>query len=107
HTGLARVARDNFAQRLVVEGKLLGGEAILAQLPRHEVTLRDLQLLTLGVSREIHGLEPVEQWPGDILREIRGCNEQDLGVIKRRTEVVVGERVVLRRVEDLEQRRRR
>ena len=44
---------------------------------------------------------------GDVLEEVGGGDEQHLREVERHAEVVVGEGVVLRRVEHLEQRRRR
>ena len=43
--------------------------------------------------------------PGDRVGEVRGGDEDDLGEVELHVEVVVAERVVLRRIEHLEQRR--
>ena len=82
-------------------------QAVLLELPRHQVALRDGQLLPLGVARELHHLHAVEQRPGDVLDEVRRGDEQHLREVERHAQVVVGEGVVLRRVEHLEQRARR
>ncbi len=47
------------------------------------------------------------QRSGDVLQEVRRRDEEHLGEIERHRQVVVGEAVVLRRVEHLEQRARR
>src|SRR5207245_181691 len=49
HTRFARVARDDLPERRVGERELLRGQAVLGELPRHEVALRDLELLALGI----------------------------------------------------------
>ena len=104
HTGLTRVTRDELAQRVVRDCELLRRETVLAQLARDEIPLGDLQLLALGVACEVHGLQPVEQRPGDGLEEVRRRDEQDFRQVERHAEVVVGERVVLGRIQHLEQR---
>ena len=68
---------------------------------------RDRDLLVLGVAVEPDDLHAVEQRAGDRLGHVRGRDEQDLGQVEVDLEVVVAERVVLRRVEHLEQRARR
>jgi hypothetical protein len=75
--------------------------------PRDQVLLGDLRLLALGVAGELHDLHAVHQRPRDVLREVRRGDEQALAQIERHAQVVVDERVVLRRVEHLEQRGRR
>ena len=107
HARLARIARDDRADGLVGDGQLLGAEALLAHLAGHQVALGDLQLLPLGVPRELDLLHAVEQRPGDRLQEVRRGDEEDFREIERDAEVVVGERVVLGRIQDLEQRGRR
>ena len=55
----------------------------------------------------LHDLHAVQQRAGDVLEEVGGGDEEHLREIERHAEVVVGERVVLRRIQHLEQRRRR
>ncbi len=105
--GLPRVARHDLADGVVGQRDLAGREAVLLDLARHEVALRDLELFRLGVSGEVHDLHPVEQRARDVLDEVGGCDEEDLREVERHAEVVIREAVVLRGVEDLEQRRRR
>ncbi len=82
-------------------------EAGAFQLPVEQVTPRDRDLLFLGVAVETDHFHPVEQRSGDRLGHVRGREEQHLGQVEIDVQVVVSEGVVLRRVEDLEQRRRR
>src|SRR5439155_10435615 len=101
------ITRDDLAQRRVGDRQLLGGQTVLANLPRNQIPPGDLELLTLSVPREVDGLQAVEQWSRDALLEVRGRDEQDLRKVERHAQIVIGERVVLRRVEHLEERRRR
>ena len=107
HARLARVARDDLGDRLVGQRELVRREAVLGELARDEVLPRDRELLVLGVAGELDDLEAVEERPRDALEEVRGRDEEDLGEVERDAEVVVRERVVLRRVEHLEERARR
>src|SRR6185436_17700515 len=59
-----------------------------------------------GVARKIHDLHTVEERSGNVLDEIRGGNKQHFAQIERNAEVVIGEGVVLSRIEHLEQRAR-
>ncbi len=64
-------------------------------------------LLVLGVAVELDQLHPVEQRAGDRVEHVRRGQEHHVGQVELDLEVVVAERVVLRRVEHLEQRRPR
>ena len=78
HAGLTRITRDDLAQRRVGDRQLLGGQTVLANLPRNQIPPGDLELLTLSVPREVDGLQAVEQWSRDALLEVRGRDEQHL-----------------------------
>src|SRR5205814_2765975 len=93
--GFTGVARDDFAQRSIGQRQLIGPQAVLAELPRDEITLGDLEFLAFGVAREIDGFETVEQRPGNALDKIRRRDEQDLGQVQRPTETAVDNRVAL------------
>ncbi len=67
----------------------------------------DEDLLVLGVPVELDQLHPVEQRAWDRLEHVGRGQEHHVGQVELDLEVVVAERVVLRRVEHLEQRRRR
>ena len=84
---------------------MISTQSVFSELPRHEIALGDLEFLTLGVPGEIDRFEAVEQWSRNVLDEVRGRDEQDLRQIERHAEIVVGKRVILRRVEHFEQRR--
>ncbi len=94
-------------QRLVADLDLAVAQAVALDLPGHEVSAGDGQLLVLGVAVEGDDLHPVEQRPGDGVDHVCGGDEQDLREVELHVQVVVAEAVVLGRVEHLEQRRRR
>ena len=77
------------------------------ELAGEQVVAGDGDLLVLGVAVEPDDLHAVEQRAGDGLEHVGGGEEQHVGQVEVDLEVVVAERVVLRRVEHLEQRRRR
>ena len=93
---------------VVVDRQLTGGEAGPLQLSGQQVAAGDEHLLVVGVAVEADDVHAVEQ-------RCRASCRATLAVAMNTTsrqvevelEVVVAERVVLRRVEHLEQRRRR
>ena len=107
HAGLARVVGDDELEHVVVDRDLVLEQAVPLALARPEVVARDRDLLVGRVAVEADDLHPVEQRAGDRVGDVRGGDEEDLGQVELDVEVVVAERVVLRRVEHLEQRRRR
>src|SRR5690606_6032842 len=50
HAGLTRVVADDGADGVVAEGDLLGPQAILANLPRDEILLRNAHLFVISVA---------------------------------------------------------
>ena len=107
HARLAGVLGDERPQRVVVDRDLVLAQAVAVALARPQVALGDRDLLVGRVAVEAHDLHAVEQRPGDRLGDVRRRDEHDLGQVQLDVEVVVAERVVLRRVEHLEQRRAR
>src|SRR5205823_174118 len=53
HAGLTRVLADDQPQRAVRDSDLSPVEAVRLELLRHEIALRDPELLVLGVAREL------------------------------------------------------
>ena len=72
-------------------------------LLRDQVALSDLDLLLLGVAGQADHLEAVLQGLGDGVQDVRGGDEEDRREVVLHVEVVVGEGVVLLRVQDLEE----
>ena len=105
--GLLGVGLDELGHRLVGDLDVLGREAVVLPLLGDEEPLADLDLLLLGVARQLDDLHPVAQRRRDRVDEVAGRDEQHLGQVERHLEVVVLEGVVLLGVEDLEEGRRR
>ena len=80
---------------------------ILLELARNEVLLGDFGLLALRIAGELDHFHAVEQRTRNVLDQVRRGDEQHFTQVERNAQVVVGERVVLRRIEHLEQRARR
>ena len=66
-----------------------------------------LQLLLLGVAGELEHFHAVAERRRNRVEHVGGRDEQHLRQVERHVEVVIAERVVLLRIEHLEQRRRR
>ena len=81
-------------------------DAVVLLLLGQQVAQRDVDLLVLGVAREADHFHPVEQRRRNVHR-VRGRDEHHVRQVEVDLDVVVAERVVLLRVEHLEQRRRR
>jgi len=93
-------------QRIIGQGHLFAFQASLGQLPGQQVVPRDEHLLVLGVPVELDQLHPVQQRARDAIEHVGGSQEHHVGQVEVDLQVVVAEGVVLRRVEDLKQRRR-
>ena len=107
HAGLAGVLGDDAAQDLVAGLDLLRLQPVALELARQQVAAGDRQLLVGRVAVEGDRLHAVQQRRRDRVDEVGGGEEDDLGEVDLDVEVVVAEGVVLRRVEHLEQGRRR
>ena len=76
-------------------------------LARDQVAAGDLDLFLLGVAVDLDDLHAVAESRLDRLQQVGRGDEQDLGKVEGHAQVVVGEGVVLLRVEDLQQGRGR
>ena len=90
-----------------VTSQLIVGQAVLDELLGHQEFAERYALLLAGVSRQLDDLETVSKRPGNGIELVGRGDEHHLRQIEGHFEVVVGERVVLFRIEDLEQRRGR
>ena len=86
---------------------LLGVQAVRRSCRVQQVAPGDLQLLLLGVARELDDFHAIAQRRGNGVEHVRSADEQHLGQIEGHAEIIVAERVVLLRIEHLEQRRER
>ena len=102
--GLTGVAADDRADHRVRDRDLVGRETGSLELAGQQVAAGDEDLLVLGVAVEADELHPVEQRSGDRVGDVGRGDEHHLGQVEVDLEVVVAERVVLGRVEHLEQR---
>ena len=107
HAGLARVLRDHQPQRLVRDRDPALLQAVRRDLLRHEVPLRDPELLLVRVAGELDHVHPVEQRPRDRVERVRGADEEHLREVVGQVEIVVAEARVLLGVEHFEHRRGR
>ena len=102
--GLPRVAADDTEDGGVVDGQFAVGEAGALALARQQVAVGDEHLLVVGVAVEADDVHAVEQRSRHGVEHVGGGDEHDLREVEVELEVVVAERVVLRRVEHLQQR---
>ena len=86
---------------------LLRRDSVLLDLARNQVADRDVHLLLFAVALQRDDLHAVEQRRRNRVEHVGRADEEHLGQIERHVEIVVAERVVLLRIERLEQRRRR
>ena len=103
----ARVAVRDERQRLVGELDVFIGDAVLLEKPRQHVTPCDLDFLLDGVAGDLDDLEAIAERRGNVEEVVGRADEQTVREIELQVEVVVDERVVLRRVEHLQHRRGR
>ena len=82
-------------------------EPVVLHLLVDQVIGRDLQLLFFGVAGDLEHFHAVAQRRRNRVEHVRRRDEQHLRQVERHVEVVIAERVVLLRIEHLEQRRRR
>ena len=81
-------------------------QAVVLHLLGQQVTLRDVDLLVLGIARQADHFHPVQQRRRDVQRIRRG-HEHHVGQVVIDLDVMVGEGVVLLRIEHFQQRRGR
>src|SRR5215467_9268041 len=76
---------------------------MLFQLAWNKVALGNLQFLGFGVAGQFDNFEPISQSRVNWFQPVRRRNEQNTRKIKRDVEIMIGERVVLRGIENFEQ----
>ena len=90
-----------------MELDVLRGDPVLFDLARNQVAEGNVPLLLLGVALQLDNLHAVAQRLRHRVEDVGGADEQDLGEVEGLIEIVIAERVVLLRIENLEQRRGR
>ena len=83
---------------------LVVGQRRSFALPGQQEVTGDRDLVVLGVAVDLNQLHAVQQCRRDVLDHVGGGQEHHIGQVQIQIQVVVAERVVLRRVENLEQR---
>ena len=107
HPGLAGVAAGHVGERLIADVELRLAQAGVGLLAWNQVLAGDGPLLLVAVAGQLQNLDAVEQRPRNALQRVGGGQKQHLGQVVGQVEVVVAELLVLRRIENLHQRRRR
>ncbi len=80
----------------------LGSQTGFLQPSRPEVPQGDFAFLPLAVSIQPDDFHTVEQGLRERLQRIRRCDEKHFRQIERQIQIVVPERMVLRRVQNLQ-----
>ncbi len=106
-TGLSGIAVDQFMEGLRGKAQPDVGQPVLANLAWHQVALGDLDLLILGIAGQADDFHSIEKSGLNGVGDVGGGDEENPREIDIDPEVVVAKGVVLLRIEDLEQRRRR
>jgi len=107
HARLPRVAGDDGGKRLGRQPKLRRSKAVFRKLTRNQVLLGDLHFFFLGVARELDHLQPIQERRRNRIEHIGRRDENHLRQIERHIQVMIGKRIVLLRIQHLEQRRGR
>ena len=104
---LARVVADDLRERAAAEPDRRGTQAGSLVLRRDQVGRSDGDLLGLGVTRQLDGLETIAQRRRDPVPVVRGRDEEDRGQVERLLDQRVAEAPLLGRVEHFQQDRGR
>ena len=83
------------------------GDAVFVQLPGDQKSSRNAELFLLGVPRDFDDLHPIAQCGENRILEICRGDKHQIREIERYAEVMIAERVVLFRIEHLQQCRGR
>ena len=74
-------------------------------MPRCQISLRNFQLLAIAVTGELDYFHAIAQRRRNWSQLICCADEKDFRKIEGEIEIVIGERIILFRIENLEQRR--
>src|SRR5215213_2295095 len=105
--GFTRVVTNHFEDAFIREVKLFELEPVAFSLFRHEVSLRDLELFSLGVTGETKYLESILKRRWNRMQDVGSGDEKYFREIVFNVEIVILERMVLFRIEHFEQCRTR
>ncbi len=106
HPRLAGIAANDFLQERHGKADVRSGQAVPFPLARHEVALRNFQLLLLGVPGEVDHLHPVQEGRRNGARRIGRSDEEHVRKVKGHVHVIVREGLILLRIQRLQESRR-
>src|SRR5581483_10273065 len=93
--------------RFVLEGEAALGQPMGAELARNNMLLCDLELLMLEISGQLDDLHSVCKRQRNVIAHVRRRYEKDVAQVIIDFEVMIGKRMILFGVQDLEQSRTR
>ena len=102
-----RILRNYFLQDAFCKDNVAFLKPVLFFLPLGEITPRNFKFLILRVTRQRDYFHAVAQRLGYRAERVRRDNPKHLRQVKRRVNVMVVERIILRGVKHFKQRRRR
>ena len=106
HTRLACVTLHNLPDGRLADPNVLRSQPVARQHLGEKVFLRNPDFFRFQVPREPDDFHAILQRRRDGVRHVRRRDEEDLAQVELDLEVVIAERVVLFRIEHLEQGRR-
>ena len=99
HACLTGVAFDEPTKSGLLELCVLGAQSIGFELARDKVSLGDVELVGLGVAGDFDHFHAIPQGPWHGIHRVGRRDEQHARQIKWDIEVMVGEGIILRRIE--------
>ena len=107
NAGLTRVARGDQGDGAVADLDVFRRQPVFLNLPWRQIALGDFEFLPVAVTRQRNYVHAIPQRRRNRAELVGGRNKQDFRKIERQIEVMISEGVILFRVENLEQCRRR
>ena len=103
--GLSRVRLDDVVADLATDPDVrnVAGETCLLDCRRVKVLVQNVQLLDMRVARDLNDLHPVQDRRVQRAQIVRSAEEKHLRQVDSHVHVVICERMVLLRVQDLKQ----
>ncbi len=106
-SGLPRIFVDDAQYRIVVQPEVFRFQTVFGKLLCKNMTPRNFLFFMIEISGKFNHFHPVLQRKRYGITDIRRCDEHDLGEIVIDIEIMIVERRVLLRIENLQKRRRR
>ena len=103
---LTRVVRYNKAQHSIIDRDFVHAQTIPFDLPGPQVAASDGNLLVSRIAIESNHFHTIQEWSWNGFGHVRCCNEQNMREVEFDIQVMILERMILRRIEHFEKRRR-